>query len=380
MTCLRQTALLLSIFCFAACSGSSSKGFSANSSPSNTATTGASTGTSTGTGTATPAMPSMAPRMKVSGWLPTWTGQRGKDSVVDNTGASMDEVNPFWFSLKSDGRITAASGARDATLMAAIRAAGGELLPTIHDVSDKTATQPCLTNATARAALVQNILSEVDAQDYDGIDIDFEHVTSSFKADFHTFLASLRDGLHQRGKILSIAIPGKRNDGPSWAGYDYSAVGPLVDRFKIMTYGYSGPWSSQAGPIAPVTWISRVLDYAVTKVAREKIYIGIPFYGYDWPADGSTVKSVTWSSAQPLLALSTTGMSFDTTLGETRFEYTKNGVNHTVYFQDDRAIAAKCALVDRYQVAGIAIWALGYGDTSFWAAIDGARMPIMNNP
>ena len=47
------------------------------------------------------------------------------------------------------------------------------------------------------------------------------------------------------------------------------------------------------GPIAPTDWIEKVLDYAVTLVDRDKIQIGIPFYGYDWPSDGSTIRSVT---------------------------------------------------------------------------------------
>jgi len=312
--------------------------------------------------------------MAVAGWLPTWTGTKGQSSIRTNIGRGMDEVNFFWYSLKSDGGIKASSKARDASIMNAVWNAGGEVIPTIYDVSDRAASKAVFNSPGRRKTLVQGILAEVEAQRYDGIDIDFEHIKSDFKGSFHLFLKELRDGLHAKGKILSIAIPGKRAGSKSWSGYDYAAVGALVDRFKIMTYGYSGPWSSKPGPIAPTTWISRVLDFAVTVVQPSKIYIGIPFYGYDWPSNGGKVRSVTWSSAQSKLARSSAGLRFDSKFGEATFTYLDAaGVKHTVWFQDHRAIAAKTALVHKYKVAGIAIWALGYGDRSFWDEIEASR-------
>lgn len=359
----RSLSLLIVALLCAACSGNNGT----TNIPSGTFTV---TGNVTGTGTtATP-----GPSMKVSGWLPTWTGQKGKDSIIDNTGQGLDESNPFWYGLKSDGTMKISSHARDAQFMAQIWAAGGEVIPTIHDVADKAATAAVLASPTLRNKIVQEILNEVDTYNYDGFDIDFEHVKTSNNQSFHIFLKDLGDGLHARNKILSIAIPGKRRDA-QWAGYDYDAVGPLVDRFKIMTYGYSGPWSTRAGPIAPTTYIEQVLAYTLPKVDAKKVYIGIPFYGYDWPSDGSKIRSVTWSTVQSRIAKSTGGVSFHPSFEESTFEYTEGGVRHEVWFQDERSIAAKCALVHKYKVAGIAIWAIGYGGDSFWRTIESARAP-----
>ena len=49
-----------------------------------------------------------------------------------------------------------------------------------------------------------------------------------------------------------------------------------------MTY----EWGYTYGPpmaVAPLGQVRAVLDYAVTAVAPEKIFMGIPLYGYDWP-------------------------------------------------------------------------------------------------
>src|SRR5690606_6984304 len=116
------------------------------------------------------------------------------------------------------------------------------------------ATAVVFGSVALRQKLVQEIVSEVLLYEYDGIDVDFEHIKTTNKAAFHLFLGELQQALHDHHKFLSVAIPGKRND-VNWAGYEYEAIGPLVDRFKIMTYGYSGSWSRRPGPIAPITWI-----------------------------------------------------------------------------------------------------------------------------
>ncbi len=65
--------------------------------------------------------------------------------------------------------------------------------------------------------------------------------------------------------------------------YDYRALGASVDELKIMTYSYSGPWSAP-GPQAPLAWTRAVIDFARTQMPASKIYMGLPFYGFDWHA------------------------------------------------------------------------------------------------
>lgn len=50
---------------------------------------------------------------------------------------------------------------------------------------------------------------------------------------------------------------------------------PLVHRFSMNAYDYQTP-----GPNAPFPWLRTTLD-AFTDAEKEKILLGIPFYGYD---------------------------------------------------------------------------------------------------
>ncbi|MBL4849086.1 MAG: hypothetical protein JKY65_26475 [Planctomycetes bacterium] len=345
---------------------------SGGSSPTASSTTAATTSTTTNPvpSAATPPPAPKARTTTVSGWLPYWTRTQGDVTIDAYAGIGLDEVNLFGIGLDPDGTLAKVSGIEDPARVAIIHAKGGEVIPTIYDVHDSTALAAVLSSPSARARAIQSMLDLLDGGDYDGIDLDFEHAKTSNRDEFSRFVADLGAQVKARGKVFSVTVPGKRLGSRSWGGYDYAALGAAADRFKIMTYGYSGKWKLYpGGPIAPTDWIEKVLDYAVTLVDRDKIQIGIPFYGYDWPSDGSTIRSVTSIRARTLLATTGATATFDASRGESTFTYTENGVDHVVWFQGARSIEAKAALVDRYQVRGLAVWALGYGDAPEWNAI-----------
>ncbi len=381
---------LLVLGSLAAGCGSSSRGGGAGPFASAATTAGATSGTTaagatttSGTTTSAGSTPSGAttqpgqvpapsgPRYRVSGWLPYWAYATGDDTLRQNVGNGLDEVNLFGYALQSDGSLTAHAGVESATRHQLVRDRQGELIPTILDVHSSAVLPAVMDDPARRARTIQAVLDLLDRFGYDGVDVDFEHATTARKDDFTRFMADMSQAVRARGKVFSLTIPGKRAGSQSWGGYDYPALAPLADRVKIMTYGYSGPWSRTPGPIAPVTWIRQVMDYAVTTMPAGKIQIGIPFYGYDWPLNQTDpIRSVTWNTAQPRLARSAAGMRFDATRGETTFDYRdEQGVDHTVWFQDDRAIAAKCDVVRQYGAGGLSIWALGNESPTYWTEI-----------
>lgn len=332
------------------------------------ATSGATSGSTSPGATPAPTTPTATgPTYRVSGWLPYWAYASGDRTLAANVGNGLDEVNLFGYKLNADGSLTACAGVEDAARQATIRNLGGELIPTVMDVHDSTVLDRVLASAAARQRAITAVVDLLGRFGYDGIDIDLEHAKTATRDAFSGFMEDMSAAVRARGKVFSLTIPGKRADRPSWVGYDYVRLAPTADRVKLMCYGYSGPWSAQPGPICPTTWIERVMDYAITTMPASKIQIGIPFYGYDWPANGGAVRSVTWATAQAKLARSAGGMRFDAALGETTFTYTDDaGVSHTVWFQDARAIAAKCDVARQYGAAGIAVWALGNESQTFW--------------
>src|SRR5207249_820865 len=114
------------------------------------------------------------------------------------------------------------------------------------------------------------------------------------------------------------------------------ALGKVADRFKLMTYDYSGAWSGP-GPIGPLFWAKKCVAFAEKQgVAKHKIFLGIPFYGRDW--GGGSVHSVTAPEAAKRALHAISGVHFDAPSGEAHFQYVSGGATHTVWFSSAKSI------------------------------------------
>jgi spore germination protein YaaH len=56
---------------------------------------------------------------------------------------------------------------------------------------------------------------------------------------------------------------------------------------------------------------------------------------------------------------------------EATVTFTDGGETHTVYFQDEKAVAAKLAALraDHPKIAGISVWVMGQEASGFWPLI-----------
>ncbi len=310
----------------------------------------------------------------VAAWMPTdWDTADARASFEANLDI-LDEVSPIWYEMRRDGTLTVLGGARDETLLQMAHEADILVLPCLTNGFDPDRTGYTLGNPERRSKFVQRILDEVEEYGYDGIDIDFEAVPAEERDEFTAFIRELAAGLHEKGRLLSVAIharTGEKGGAPGAQAQDWAALGQSVDRFRIMTYDYhwrgGGP-----GPIAPIYWVQEVVEYARTQVDPAKIELGIPFYGYDWVGD--TGSGVRWSGIQELLDTyrpKVNLMEWDGNgeVAESWFTYRNRDGLHTVWFASRRSLEAKLELLVRYDLAGIAIWRLGGEDPAYWETI-----------
>lgn len=295
-----------------------------------------------------------------------WTVEGGsRDFEKLKTNADIvSEFNPFWYELAPDGSIEGV--ARDKEYVAQLRALGMRVVPTIANAFDRERVHRVIESAEARTAHAQLLVDLVLENDFDGIDVDYESLYAVDKEDFSLFIEELAEMLHAEGKLLSIAVHPKQDDEGGWEGpraQDYARLGAAVDMFKVMTYDFS--WStSPAGPIAPLDWVQRVISYTTSVVEPQKVYMGLPFYGYDW--QGSQADSKVWDQIQQLIVRHSPEVERDAT-NEGHFEYGTYRPR-TVYFNDGLTLETKLAAVfaEHPDLAGVAIWRLGGEDPANW--------------
>lgn len=214
----------------------------------------------------------------------------------------------------------------------------------------------------ARARLIENLVITVSEKGFQGVDIDFEYILASDRVVFAEFVAQVRTAINALGHPVTVALAPKTSDdqpGLLYEGKDYALLGEAADEVLLMTY----EWGYTYGPpmaVAPINNVRRVVEYALTRIPREKINLGIPNYGYDWPlpfVSGVTAATTIGNiEAVTIAAINGVSIQFDETAMSPFFTYTADGIQHEVWFEDVRSMQAKFDLVMEYQLHGMGYW------------------------
>src|SRR4051812_20659784 len=160
----------------------------------------------------------------------------------------LDDVAAQWVSIDACGQI----GSRDdRTLVLYARSQGIRVLPSLL-TSSGWLNHRLLTDDAVSATAIAQIVDYVVSEGYDGFDLDFEAIRPEDRNAYSAFVARLAEALHDRGRILHLAVPAKAGPATTgWAGaYDYAALGEQADLITLMAYEYTGPWSGP-GSTAP---------------------------------------------------------------------------------------------------------------------------------
>ncbi|HBB42841.1 MAG TPA: glycoside hydrolase [Treponema sp.] len=198
------------------------------------------------------------------------------------------------------------------------------------------------------------------AKKYDGIQVDYETIGGRDAENFLLFLKAIRERIGPN-KILSVALPARtrtlRDD-----IFDYNKIAPIVDRIIVMAYDEH--WSgSKPGPVASMDWCRRVAEYCVKTLPREKLVMGLPFYGRSWQNNSYGSAWIYTSmnrvmKEQDVHSVSRTGsvahFSFDTK------------VHVEAYFDDAYSLVVRSRMYKDMGVANVGFWRIGQEDVDYW--------------
>ena len=232
-----------------------------------------------------------------------------------------------------------------------------------------------LADPARRRARLNDIITFIEANAFQGLTVDFERVPKRSQAALRDFLREMHDALKARGLILAVAVP---FDDTEW---DYRATAKLADYLILMAYdehyeeGAAGPIASQGWFVSGITKRMKELDPSHTIVA-------IGNYGYDWQKKGETV-DLTFQEAV-LAAMDTKAtITFDPQSLNPSFAFNDGGGRlHRLWFLDAVTAYNQIHAADTFRPAGYALWRLGAEDPSIWpvlAHVYGAPPPSALN-
>lgn len=228
----------------------------------------------------------------------------------------------------------------------------------------------------ASAHLTEELVKTVQQKEYAGVDIDFEYILAEDRDAFTAFVWRIAEAMRGIGKQTSIALAPKQSadqKGLLYEGKDYRGLGEAVDYALLMTY----EWGYTYGPpmaVAPVFQVRKVVDYAITEIPGEKIRLGIPNYGYDWPLpfEKGVTKAKTIGNVEAVQIAASHGAQifYDEKSQAPFFHYEEAGVSHEVWFEDVRSMRAKFDLIKEYGLNGAGYWQIMRFFRANWLLLD----------
>lgn len=287
--------------------------------------------------------------------------------LLDVTMPYMDYFMPFTYGFTPDGELVALAG--DGRLIDAARRYGAEAymhLSTLtqEGVFSNELASVLLNDGGIQDVLLENVLVTMREKGYDGLDIDFEFVLRDDAYKYAGFVEKARVKMNAAGfPVFTALAPKVRDEQPGllYEGHLYREIGQAANAVLLMTY----EWGYTYGPpqaVSPLPSVRRVLDYAVTRIPREKIFMGMSNYGYDWKLPyvrgQSKAKSLSTDEALLLASQNRAEIRYDETAEAPYFYYTTDGAAHVVWFEDARSIAARLQLIPEYGFRGCLYWNL----------------------
>lgn len=265
--------------------------------------------------------------LEFTGWIPYWASAKGT-ADADAHLSQLTEVNPFGYTVRSDGSLNDAMNVSSANWQNLFRDAKNQDVKVVPTVmwSDTASIYNVLSNPTLRASHIQSIVNAVKQNDFDGIDIDYEGKSAETRDSYTAFLAELSAALYKTDKTatLDCTIEARmplaaRYSGTPPANIEYANDLPKVnqycDRVRIMTYDQqtadlqlNAAHSNELyAPVSDTAWVKKVVDYMGSDIDKSKMMIGVATYGAEYQAmsnvDGKGFTYTKTSSFNPQYAI-----------------------------------------------------------------------------
>lgn len=219
-----------------------------------------------------------------------------------------------------------------------------------------------------RQKLIKDFVAKVEEQNADGIDVDLESGYAfgpNLDPNYGSFIKELARALRSKNKLTTAALPSSPGNVVT------QEVLSQFDFINVMSYDHTGPWSpDRAENHASYSAAMDDLKYYLNtlKVPKEKLVLGVPFYGHGFgPVINTPVMA--WMSYKEIVS---------TYPGAEWVDHWHLPNGYIMYYNGIPTIKNKTRLAMK-QAAGIMIWEIGSdvtnGDKSLLNAINEAASP-----
>ncbi len=304
-------------------------------------------------------------------------GGVGSNSQLESVAAGasgMNVIAPTWFSLNDEEGDFRSFAARDYVDRA--HAMGLEVWGVWDDFNygletgSSVSVSAVLSKTSVRQHLVGNIVTTALTLGLDGVNLDFEKITEASGSDYVQFMRELSVECRKNSLVLSV---------DNYVPYDFRDYYRLDIQGKVADYviimGYDEHWSGSGDPgsVASIGYVKNGISKALEDVPANKLMNALPFYSILWKTEGTKVTDeyLTLGNTAGFISRMKLTPKWDDETCQNYVEWTSGVAKYQLWMEDEESIAAKLSVMTAQDIAGVAVWRLGYGNENVWNLIRG---------
>lgn len=292
------------------------------------------------------------------------------NKIVDLTANTkgMNVISPTWFRIVDNNGTL--SSLADASYVSRAHQLGMEVWAMVDDQSPDSENTQVFTYTSKRENMINQLISSAIQYNLDGINVDFEYITSEIAEDYIQFLRELSVKCRNNGIVLSVddKVPIASN-----MYYNRKEQGIIADYVAVMAYDEHWGVDSGAGSTASISWVKEGIENTVSEVSPSKVILGVPFYTRIWgeKSDGTveSFQTADMQTSETVIAQNGAQKIWLDELGQNYSEYTAGDITYRIWVEDAASIENKVKLISEYQLAGVSAWRLGSETPDIWNTI-----------
>lgn len=292
------------------------------------------------------------------------------NKIVDLTANTkgMNVISPTWFRIVDNNGTL--SSLADASYVSRAHQLGMEVWAMVDDQSPDSENTQVFTYTSKRENMINQLISSAIQYNLDGINVDFEYITSEIAEDYIQFLRELSVKCRNNGIVLSVddKVPIASN-----MYYNRKEQGIIADYVAVMAYDEHWGVDSGAGSTASISWVKEGIENTVSEVSPSKVILGVPFYTRIWgeKSDGTveSFQTADMQTSETVIAQNGAQKIWLDELGQNYSEYAAGDITYRIWVEDAASIENKVKLISEYQLAGVSAWRLGSETPDIWNTI-----------
>ena len=281
-------------------------------------------------------------------------------------------ISPTWFALSdNDGNFT---NLGETWYVDTLHNMGIEVWGLISNFEHDVDTSEVISYTSKRNYLIQNLIKQSKALGLDGINLDFEQISTDNGEDYIQFVRELSVACRKNELVLSVD-----NYVPTGytAHYNRKEQGIFADYVIIMGYDEHYGGSEVAGSVASIGFVKEGIEMTLEEVPAEKVINAIPFYTRIWKEENTENGTVSVSSQaagmeriENLINEKNLDTGWNEECAQFYTEYEEDGALYRIWIENDVSIEEKMKLIQENDLAGVAEWKLGFQKNTVWDVIN----------